>query len=352
MFLLLRWIERLRETGRQIESLSNSQRNQTIGALTAISWFSRRADRCIAVLWPQLERCPNDRLPSFFSRKSMSSCFIPVHGEAPMPCLPPPELLEAHIRAQITHPSGNKGSFADSKSSFWSEWEWYERFATQMVSDLSQWYKHTLPKISKAESDESGDISSRSMSDWTFFVDRLWGERRLVLYAQRDALRAWFPDFDPTDSNAMDEVNRPWDIDHIHPRYFIEGRHNIPRIVRDWHGSIGNLRAWPLDVNRSDGEAAPRLKLDSVSEYEKSSYKMHSVGQKRAWSFISEDQWPYWLDSTPDDDFPPRYLAQPTGPFGECRKNLIRAITSRTCALYREWFDGLRLRHLMPHVES
>ncbi|MFC3625188.1 DUF262 domain-containing protein [Vogesella amnigena] len=352
MFLLLRWIERLKEYGLGIEKLNNPQRNQTIGALTAISWFSRRADRCVAALWPELESCSGERLAGFFNRKTMAKCFIPVRGEAPMPCLPTPELLDSQIRAQITQPSGNKGSFSKPESSFWQGWEWYERFAIPMVGELSRWYALSLPEALSTGNEEEADISSRSQSDWTFFADRLWGERRLVLYAQRDALQAWFPDFDPTDPNAMEEANRPWDIDHIHPRYFIEGRHNIPRIIRDWHGSIGNLRAWPLDVNRSDGEASPRLKLGSVSDEEKSSYKMHSAKEKRALSFISDDQWAYWLDSTPESNFLPRYLAESKSPFGECRKNLIRAITTRTSALYREWYDSLRIQHLMPSASG
>lgn len=348
MFLLLRWIERLNSTGVTVEQLTVEQQRQAVGALCAISWFSRRADRCIAAIWPVLERCTAADLPKLFCRKTMGYCFLPVRGEAPLPCLPPPEILEAQISAQITQPrGGNKGSFRNPSSSFWREWEWYERFAMQLSGGVSKWYAKALPDISSKKEEEIEDASSRALSDWTFFADKLWGERRLVLYAQRIALRKWFPEFDPTDPDAMDEINRPWDIDHIHPSYFIEGRHNIPRIIRDWHGSIGNLRAWPLDANRSDAEAAPRQKLSDVSD-EEASYGIQTDTEKRALSFISESQWSLWLNSTPDGFFPPRYLADPKASYGECRKALVKAITARTCALYREWHEQLRLKYLMP----
>jgi hypothetical protein len=80
---------------------------------------------------------------------------------------------------------------------------------------------------------------------WVGFVDRLWGKKDLVLYAQRHELVKWF-DFDPADANYLDETNRPWDYDHIHADSYVSGRHSIPQLIKDWHGSVGNIRAWPM----------------------------------------------------------------------------------------------------------
>ena len=195
---------------------------------------------------------------------------------------------------------------------------------------------------------DTADVSS--IDDWAFFSNRLRYERRLVLYAQRQYLSEWFPEFDPTDPDAVDEINRPWDMDHIHPRYYIEGRHKIPQIIRDWHGSIGNLRAWPLDANRADAESAPAKKLGDVNSTDQA-YGMLSAEQKRLASFISEVQWNDWKASTPEDHIPPNYLAQPSE-YGNCRIFLVNSITSRTCALYREWYEKLRLLFLMPEHEQ
>jgi len=137
-------------------------------------------------------------------------------------------------------------------------------------------------------------------------------------------------------------------MDHILPSYYVHGRQNIPRIIRDWHGSIGNLRAWPLDANRSDAQTAPRDKLDEVSEATRA-YGMKTACELRAASFIPESDWGHWRDSTPDTSksFPDRYLALPRE-HGECRKALIRAIINRTLALYAEWYEQLKIGALMP----
>jgi hypothetical protein len=165
-------------------------------------------------------------------------------------------------------------------------------------------------------------------------------------------LSAWFENFDPTDPDAMDEINRPWDMDHILPSYYIHGKQNIPRIIRDWHGSIGNLRAWPLDANRSDAQTAPRYKLAEVSDATVA-YGMKSPDQLRAASFIPEGDWDHWRDSTPDEgkSFPDRYLALPKE-YGDCRKALMKAITNRMLALYTEWYVQLKIGALMPEART
>jgi hypothetical protein len=69
---------------------------------------------------------------------------------------------------------------------------------------------------------------------------------------------------------------------------------------------------------------------------------VQSVEALRKASFITPDQWNYWLDSTPKGKGAERrnYLALSDGP---CGPALIRAITSRWVALYKEWYEELRI---------
>ena len=345
IFLLLRWIERLNKAGIEIDALKDGQRVKAIGALTAISWFSRQSDRCVRKLWAALATTMPDDLPNFFNRRNFSRCLELINNQAPMLFLPPPHLLRVQFEARITRPRGADGSFREPTSSFWNDWTW-ERFVNQIHRDLGQWYDGVLPD-SEDHDDEEQTLVSRKVRDWNEFAERLYWARNLVMFAQREALSTWFADFDPTDPDAMEEINRPWDMDHILPSYYIHGRKNIPRIIRDWHGSIGNLRAWPLDANRSDAHATPRDKLDEVNKATLA-YGMTTPFELRAASFIAESDWENWQNSTPNsNEFPERYLALPSQ-YGECRKALIKAIINRTLALYTEWYEGLRISGLMP----
>lgn len=351
LFLLLRWIERLHEHKSSTSDLTIEQRKRTLGALTAISWFSRKPAACVSVLWPLLQKCRPADLPNFFERGNFRICLErdARRREPPMVLLPSPMTMARQIAAKITAPrgAGAAGGFRDAGSSFWSAWEWYGSFGTLSLK-LERWYGRSMRQVRNIDSEEAS-WKERAEADWVFFADKLWGERRLVLYAQRLQLAEWFPDFDPTDPGSVEEMNRPWDMDHIHPRYYIEGRHKIPRLVRDWHGSIGNLRAWPFDANRADAEAEPSKKLNGEPDEVLRSYGLRNAVGKRFASFVSEAQWKDWQRSTPDGEFPQRYLSMDSG-YGECRIALVRALTSRTMALYKEWYDSLKVAKLMPTV--
>jgi len=345
MFLLLRWIERLNAAGLRVDSLGKHQRAKAVGALTAISWFARHPDRCVRKLWGALATTMPDDLPNFFNRRNFSRCLELVNNQVPMLYLPPPDKLRTQFEARITKPRGADRAFSNPASTFWSEWNW-ERFVNQIHRDLSEWYDAVLPDAHNDEEDET--MPARKVRDWDDFIGRLYHGRNLVLFAQRQALTSWFDDFDPTDPDAMDEINRPWDMDHILPSFYIHGRQNIPRVIRDWHGSIGNLRAWPLDANRSDAETAPRDKLNEINDATRK-YGMKTACDLRAASFIPESDWGLWRDSTPrtGTSFPDRFLALPKE-HGECRKALIKAITNRTLALYTEWYMQMKIVSLMP----
>lgn len=346
MFLLLRWIERLNSVGLRVDSLRIHQRAKAVGALTAISWFGRHPDRCVRKLWGALATTMPDELPNFFNRRNFSRCLELVNNQVPMLYLPPPDKLRAQFEARITKPRGADGAFSDPTSNFWSEWNW-GRFVNQIHRDLGEWYDAVLPDVTDND-EEDQTLSARKVRDWDDFIGRLYHGRNLVLFAQRQALATWFEDFDPTDPDTIDEINRPWDMDHILPSFYVHGRQGIPRIIRDWHGSIGNLRAWPLDANRSDAEAAPRVKLDEINDATQA-YGMRTACDLLAASFIPESDWDHWYGSTPDTDkwFPERYLALPEK-HGECRKALIKAIINRTLALYVEWYEQMRIDSLMP----
>lgn len=353
LFLLLRWIERLHQFRMSVPDLTLTQRRRTLGALTAISWFARKPEGCVSVLWPLLQQCRPEDLPDFFERKNFRGCLErdPRRREPPMVLLPSPMTLAKQIAAKITAPRGSTaaGGFRDPGSSFWREWDWYETFGTPSIK-LERWYGRAMAQLRSIDTAEES-WKERAAADWVFFADKLWGERRLVLHAQRRQLCAWFPDFDPTHPESVEEMNRPWDMDHIHPRYYIEGRHNIPRVVRNWHGSIGNLRAWPFDANRADAETQPAEKLDGAADDVLRSYGIRTAADKRSASFVSEAQWKDWRSCTPASQFPPRYLSM-TSDYGHCRVALVRALTSRTIALYKAWYDGFRVKGLLPMADE
>jgi len=254
-----------------------------------------------------------------------------------LPPLPPPLLQEA-IEQYVT----SKPGFSDPAHGFWQEkWHWWNDFANKIseIPNIRGWLGQNVAPVS--------DDRAREACVW--WVDRLMPQRPspLVLYAQRQQLAEWFSEYDPASTDQLEDTDRPWDMDHIHPSNYVNGKRYIPQIIKGWHGCIGNLRAWPLEANRARHDKSPAKKLSEPDEKEKS-LGLCDGQQIRQASFIEENrEWQLWHASTPKKEgFSDKYLANQQDPDGRCRPVLIKAITSRWIRLYEEWYDTLLVASL------
>lgn len=91
------------------------------------------------------------------------------------------------------------------------------------------------------------------------FINIMFYNKDLILYAQRTSLYDWFHEIEQFD---LDDTNRAFDWDHIVPSSYIENKKNVNQALRDWHYSNGNLRAWKYSLNRADHDDAPSDKLN------------------------------------------------------------------------------------------
>lgn len=351
ILLFLCWLDRMIMAKLEPKNSTPQAKKKLLGFLTAMAWFSRDSSRCLRRLWPELQRCPIDKLPDFFNRTHFQLLF-PPDRRAGLILLPiiPPDVLEKAIKDRVTSGDGFKqASHEFWKAGRWSHWDSAlvtEEFG-QLNGAVKGWLR-ALP-VSDDSNEESSNREDRNevlRAAWGEFLDRLWYERRLLQYAQRDWLLLWFPHFDPGLPDQMEDINRPWDYDHIHPHNFIAGKRDIPSVVRDWHQSIGNLRAWPLELNRADQDSVPRHKLVlSGDDAPERRYEILKDSDLLAASFIAKEDKAWWEGSVPEENNS-RYLARPKGNDHDCRMALLRAITSRFCRLYREWYDTLHVGKL------
>ena len=356
-FLLLVWIDRMLEDGVDpIEAMRDDHRHrQVLGTLTAISWFAKDQAKCVRILWQELVDCGEEFLPDFFSRK----LFIKLLslGEYGKPNLLPvfsPTAIAKAIRERIfEYEMGDVSkSISDPQNALWRDWRWNQNFAGELPRSITKgknvealfrtWYPD---QVTRAE-----QLELKITEAWGLFIERLRRNTRVLLYAQRKWIKTWW-EFRPED---LDELERPWDFDHIHAKNYVYDKRAIPQIIRDWHETIGNLRAWPFAMNRSDGDGLPHVKFvdspgsDEFHRYE-NRYGVECLEEKLAASVIDRGCLQHWLQSVPDDCSDLSYLANPAN--GEHREHLILAITSRFVELYCIWYEELELDQLMPSAE-
>ena len=225
---------------------------------------------------------------------------------------------------------------------------------------LKKWFDNCIDRIWWSEERDAltPDQNAKRDEAWRHFSNQLWDKKSLVLFAQRTWLRQWFPDYDPTIPDQIEDKNRPWDWDHIHPRRYLisdsgSSLRMIPRIVWAWHGSIGNFRAWPLELNRADGDTSPRQKFSEDDRGRKERYAMTDAQSDCDSSFVGyqANDWDDWCASVPEavekGTQSKRYLALGENG-GTARQALVCAITRRFTELYRHWYKSLLIGDLMP----
>ncbi|GDX79726.1 hypothetical protein LBMAG42_15370 [Deltaproteobacteria bacterium] len=332
--------------GQSPDALGDVACRRAVGVVTAIAWFgwSTRTDEmrhCVDAVWDCLQRCKPKDLPKFFSAVNLRPMLgLRGHGAFRMLPLPPPDALEARIARALNGANGPEAT-----------WDWATvvyPLADSKNQKLYQWYRGALGRFWQERLDERPveevpKLAAKFEEAWSSFIDQLYGRHELVLYAQRKWIGRWFEDFDPTLPDVTEDRDRPWDYDHIHPQYYVSGRHHVPQVIRDWHASIGNLRAWPYAANRERQEESPADKLSKPSARERE-YGVSSAKDLAESSFVSTDGI-HWSASVPANALP-GYLGRRE--YQSERAALIKAMTGRFCMLYRHWYETLDIGSWMP----
>lgn len=341
--LLLRWLDRCDFQKANLGQLPEITRKQIVGALTTLAWYSEDGRLAAKAVWEDLEKVSNGGIRKAWEVKGrLRPALRPVRGEFPLTApIPPGAFSEAlHRRIRVLCKNHNNKA--------WTTWTWTRHIDSPPPADdpafeyLSRVLKHAIGKGDDTERTEGAAMM------WSRFAVTTWNLRQLVLYSQRRWLNSWFPEFDPARREQIEDTDRPWDMDHIHAANYVK---NIKRpephfrVLRDeWHGCIGNLRAWPLELNRGDGDAPPIAKLtfpeavEDRSDFER--YGIRNQRQLLAASAIGARE--PWDASTPKGDFKANYLKTEL----QCYPPLLRAITTRWLELYGDWYRDLKVDRL------
>jgi len=342
-FLLLVWLDLMLDEHKRFTELAkidDERRRLVVGAVTVAGWFCERSGDCLSALWKQMRECiDQNRIEAFFSQGMMRKSLVSEGRRVLLPILPP-----RYVYAVIQKEIYDHDSFDIGKGGIWDE-PWNRWHSLKMASCAVNWFdEYDIP------SDEFHTTKVEVISSLTQgLMGNFLGAKELLHYAQRRQLRLWFPDYDPTSPDQLEDTDRPWDYDHVFPSAY--GQVNsLPSLIKEWFASIGNLRVWPLEANRAGGCAHPAAKLSNPIPQENAApYDLQSGEQIRLASHIYEDCWPYWRGSTPHGEPPDRhrYLADPKN-YDEqlCRPSFVRAVSLRFLSLYSEWHNELRIESL------
>lgn len=77
----------------------------------------------------------------------------------------------------------------------------------------------------------------------------------MLKYAQRQYYKDYFGDYDPSSKELWDEINRPWDHDHIIPQNWVSDV-EWKNVQTAWINSMGNVADIPFEQNRGKSDDA------------------------------------------------------------------------------------------------
>ncbi len=214
-----------------------------------------------------------------------------------------------------------------------------------------------LASIGRIEPDTDKDILEKLYRKTKFglFLEKTFYNKDLVLYAQRGFLSKVFREGE----YDLDDTNMPYDWDHIYPSVVVK-RLRKHWAIKELHNSIGNRRAWPYSLNRSDQAAMPAVKLDPLNpDY----YDEHSVEIKTDIINNEVNFWKYYFSKNKsligraeeiNKNLPTWSFCE--GELKNCNienlksnwRDVFEVIMERNLELYKEWYKNLKIEELIP----
>ena len=177
------------------------------------------------------------------------------------------------------------------------------------------------------------------------FFRKILRNTDVLLYSQRSYLSKWFHKIE--DYN-LDDTNSAFDLDHICPRSYIKNKKNLRKSLKYWYNSIGNLRAWPYSLNKSDQDDAPAVKFNPKSE-DKLSWWSEYLNNKeltekllRNYLLSASSCSKEWLDMESDikDKIKENKVV----------KQVLSTIMNRNSQLCADWYNSLKIDSLIPET--
>ena len=189
--------------------------------------------------------------------------------------------------------------------------------------------------------DEINDVVIPSYKDDKFKTyNEITRNRDFLLYAQREALYDWFGD----EQEKLDDINAPYDFDHICPRSYFYRKKNLNKnFGNNFYDSNGNLRAWPFELNRHDSDNSieekfkPNMKepywQGIINKYLKLQGKKDISKQLLHWSLCSRN----WCET----GIKPQDLCKQMSGKNNNAKILFDLMVERNREIYKSWYDVL-----------
>ncbi len=355
VLIFLYWLHLLRDNGCEPPKANSQRRCRTLGALTAVDWFGGGESSLTRVRDELLRikgRGDSSDLLDFWNSDLFNRLVLQENDKSTVLVLPPSDLIEKALKEPLEKPregapEGLLKTLAGDPGSDSLNVSLYSLYGPD--SDLEASVKEYI----KAKLQRDDEVAARAV--WWKVCQRVLEDRgrRLICFAQRKFIETHYDWFDPTQPKSIQDRNRPWDYDHILPHAWTHDgrglRGSIPELVRAWVNTSGNLRAWPMEANRSKRDA-------DILEEALPAYKLNNPQEVAEASFLKGEEWREIEKATPgkkqDEEVSPARMEREFWrnsdghEKGRHYRLFMDAVVERTIKLYEHWYKTREIGEL------
>jgi len=289
--MLLQWIKQ------NTKEIPADEKRKVLATITALSWFGRDNTKYVREVWKDILG------NQFWSKEVLSIPYLNKKDFIMYPLIQPSVLREYLILNVV------------EKNVHWDNL--YPDAENKIIKEFRQ--------MLNSEVEQESEITNSTNSMWDSFMNKLFWNKSLVLFAQRKYINESFGDFNQMEN--LEDTNTPWDWDHIYPASWVYRNWYINPNTKHWTNAIGNFRALSLEENRSENNSlSPKDRLVNVKEQ----------------SFIKENDWEYWS----------KISGRINEGDNEMIKNHLSAIVNRLCNIYEEWYSTLNVGELFCYEKQ
>lgn len=325
-------------------------RQKLLGLATAIHWFglgSGNRERAVRWLWKEFDvkRLLDDGDDTAFESNLLNRVRFP-NPQNGIPTKPA-------IAGIMSPKELDKFIYIDSFSnnSDISNWRWYDSLFVKKIK-MKIGVEEENKNIPKKE---INDIIGQYWNDHKDFIETLNSKSHrgsntlLLMYAQRDQMMHYFPEYDAQDPGFWEFHNVPWDFDHLLQKDAysdLRKENKYIKVYQEWGNTIANLHILPFEENRS----RQNLSLSSFfkdnelgEDFLKKAYLLYNDTdnkKKDCHEYFSLER--EQIRSSEDNEENAHVYAY----------NFVIQARSRLLRIYGNWFDTLKIGTMLQNEEE
>ena len=330
---------RLAHHGSQATQPSEDTLKKLLGLATTVHWFGLEREKAVRWLWAKaqpsqwLDGSAFTNFPQLLRQIRNAGQAANSHSKPTIANILTPEELASYM---------DPGTIKEANI---HDWRWWKNL---VVEPAHRDARTRNPAASNKELEDAVNTRWTQYSDFINVMarkDYRGSNALLLMYAQREQMQHFFPDYDPQDADFWAAHNVPWDFDHLLQQDAftnLKADNKFIKVCQEWGNSIANLHLLPFEHNRSRQDSPLETILHDMEAAERAEFLQRIHLEPETENSAANRLSAFSMKSDA--------IRSHAENFPEAQQrvtNFVLASRERLLHLYGDWFETLRIGSLL-----